>query len=190
MNNKSFEGRAIKNKDAGFSVVEIVVVMAVIAILSALMMPSLVDYRVRAIDVEKRDDISALSRQLEISYSYQRRWHPSYPSTRELDDDLVSLDKSMAGVNIENLKAPGSSTKDLLTAGTSNENSILNSPVFPKNKYIYQPLTIANHLCTYKPSWNDDPSKFSPNAVCVKYNLFYYSDLYKKVIKISSRRQQ
>ena len=136
MNNKSFEGRAIKNKDAGFSVVEIVVVMAVNAILSALMMPSLVDYRVRAIDVEKRDDISALSRQLEISYSYQRRGHPSYPSTRELDDDLVNLDKSMAGVNIENLKAPGSSTKDLLTAGTSNENSILNSPVFPDRKSV------------------------------------------------------
>ena len=164
-------------RSAGFTIVEIIIVVAIILILTSIAVVNLGSTQATGRDVEREEDIKAIALQYETYYN-DRHFNPgpdpapSYPHTTE--------SAALTGLDPEAYHAP--STTAGVSALTNATNAVeTTSGVTPQptiNQYVYQPLNEANAICT------------SSNGPCVKFNMFWRSEITNTVKKITSRNQQ
>lgn len=125
---------SLKNKDQGFTIVELLIVIVVIGILAALVLNSFSGVQARARDTERRTDINAIATQLEVYYNDQG----GYPTLANLQDDASGgwVESNLKGIDKEALKDP----KGVEITGAGGAST-----------YSYVPLTAAAAACTTAP---------------------------------------
>lgn len=76
---------SLKNRNQGFTIVELLIVIVVIGILAALVLNSFTGVQARARDTERRTDINAIATQLEVYYND----NGGYATAAQLLDDAA-----------------------------------------------------------------------------------------------------
>jgi len=88
----------MKNKrKKGFSLVELLVVISIIAILTAILMPNLMGARERARDAKRKQDLDAIKTALRLFYNDVQNY-PIAATSQALGDTLASYLPNAAGV--------------------------------------------------------------------------------------------
>lgn len=166
-------------KERGFTVVELVIVITVMAILLILAMVNVRSSQVQARDNERRVDVENIARALESYYDQQQsdgrqRTYPGLNAARtalEPTDYIGGFLRERTGQG--SLYAPGveENTSDTLAntsvrPATNNDQRPANvRPEVTISTYVYQPLTADNALCIH-----------SAGVTCTKFNIFYKTE--------------
>lgn len=164
----------------GFTLVELVIVIAIMSILLVLGVVNLRSSQATARDQERKTDIENIARGLEGFYSNSTST-PDYPSTyigsaATSDADVAS---ALQNIDMKSLQAPGvaAGTRSLKAATNTNETTTGIAPPPTITEYVYQPLQLDNTLCTLVAQ------------ECRRYNLFYRLEGDMTVYKVSSKNQ-
>ena len=164
----------------GFTIVELLIVVAVMGILLVLAVVNLRDSQGQARDTERSTDIASISKYLESFYTSGNDSSTSYgfyPSTELIGQETNYL----SGIDKKALIAPGETTiADSFFAATNNSQTLSGVTPQPDNtnySYIYQPLQSDGTLCT------------SSVQKCRKYNLYYLKENDGTVYKVTSTHQ-
>lgn len=131
----------IKNKQQGFTIVELLIVIVVIGILAALVITTFTGIQQKARDTERQTDIKALQGQIEAYYAQKG----NYP-TRTNVNDGTWRSTNMKGLDAEALKDPKGATQTLAAAVSSTQ-------------YRYDVLNASDASCE------------ADETTCVKYTL-------------------
>lgn len=151
----------------GFTLVEVLVTVMAIAILAGIVVSSDRGFLERSRDVQRKNDISNISRALERYYRTNATVSgPTYPATSAGASGVAAIVDNSDFTN-----APNQTTNSVVIAAT---NSTTQAPTV--DQYMYQPLTSAGALCT--------------SAPCVKYKMYYRQESDQTVVSIDSVRQQ
>jgi prepilin-type N-terminal cleavage/methylation domain-containing protein len=169
----------------GFTIIELIVVIAIIGILTSIAVLQVMNTNVVARDTEREEDARAIARRFEELYNDAEiggHTFASYPGTTNITSD-ASL---FAETGPEIVRAPGvsNSSASSLTIATNTIQTVAGVTPLPSktnDKYVYQPLKADNTLCQ---STSD-----TAGSECVKFNLFYYHEQSNSVKKIKSRNQ-
>lgn len=163
----------------GFTIVELLIVIAVMGILLVLAVVNLRGTQGNARDSERSSDISSIAANLESFYTSGNATSSTYgyyPSTSLIGQETTYL----PDIDTKILIAPGETTAGAsFFAATNNNQSVSGVTPLPDNtaySYIYQPLAADGTLCTGA-------------TKCLKFNLFYMKELDATVYKITSRHQ-
>ncbi len=151
-------------KQRGFTVVELLVVIIVMAILLTLAVVNVRSTQQNARDNDRRVDIENIASALESYYTLTIDGRANtYPTTAQMSTYLASTDTNPITDKLdpETLKGPNESTIRLVMAANSNRTTSGISPALSRTRYIYQPLTNTNTLCT------------SISQTCTSYILYY-----------------
>lgn len=105
-----------KTMQKGFTIVELLIVIVVIAILAALVLNTFAGVQQRARDTERTTDIKAIASQLEVYYAD----NGNYPSFTELSDSTWR-DTNMPGIDEGAFFAPQEETASLTDAQSTNK---------------------------------------------------------------------
>lgn len=192
-------------KRHGFTIVELVVVMAVMGILLSLGVIGFASSQANARDAKRSADIEAIAKGLEARYT---RGNPyatasyiaqgSYPSVYEIQHAegtyvasvmpqsatayITSLLVGTAQTNFAPPNYTGDPNQALVpicgsACGAAENQTTINSALALANDvYVYEPITSTNQVCI--------------NTECVRYNLYYKQESNGgAVIKESSKRQ-
>lgn len=104
-----------KNKEQGFTIVELLIVIVVIGILAALVVTTFTGIQQKARNTERQTDIKAIHGQVEAYYAVAGR----YPTLANLNDSTFRT-TNMKGLDEEALKDPkGASATLAATAGAN-----------------------------------------------------------------------
>lgn len=136
----------IKNKQQGFTIVELLIVIVVIGILAALVITTFTGIQQKARDTERETDIKALQGQIEAYYAQKG----NYPTRTNLND-ATWRSTNMKGLDKEALKDP----KNPATDGTQYNTAATVSPT----QYRYDVLNASDASCE------------ADETTCVKYTL-------------------
>lgn len=151
---------------AGFTVVEVLVTVTVIAILAAVVVSSDKGFLARSRDVQRANSMATLSKALERYYRTNATVNgPTYPATSSGAAGLAAIVDD-AGIS----NAPGQSSNSIVMASTN----AAQTPTI--DQYIYQPLTSAGAICNAVP--------------CVSYKLYYRQESDQVIVSVDSVRQQ
>lgn len=159
----------------GFTIVELIITITILAILMTLAVVNLRSTQVQARDAERKADISAMAKRLDTLYT---RGFPAAASNLRGSYPTVAMLAGTTPTDIESRTAifkdlPASVQSDPLKSGSSimaaaNTNTGTTSgsgavAPFPNKDrpYIYQPISDTGTLCT---------DHF--NQVCRKFNLY------------------
>lgn len=134
----------IKNKQQGFTIVELLIVIVVIGILAALVITTFTGIQQKARDTERQTDIKALQGQIEAYYAQKS----NYPTRTNLNDATWRA-ANMKGLDAEALKVP-------ITGATGALSAALATPAVT---YRYDVLNASDTSCE------------ADEATCVKYTL-------------------
>ncbi|MBC7746495.1 type II secretion system protein [Pedobacter sp.] len=156
----------------GFTILELVIVIAIFAILTSIVVARTVGVSGRARDVERIEDIASIGRQLEDVYSTKKLGTPTYPDTVQITGTVV-----FKGVDPETLKSPKASSSSITAASNANTSTSGITPSPTTSQYVYQPLTSLGALCT-------------SGLECVRYNLYYRTETDNTVWQEKSLHQQ
>lgn len=150
----------------GLTIVEMVVVIVILGILIATVVGASYNSLASGRDIERTNDIGAISRSLEQYYRTQSvATGATYPSSSTTavglaaivgDDDIVT--------------APDETTNSIIVASSSSPQT----PAF--SQYAYQPLKVDGSLCTTSP--------------CPRYKLYYQLEATAGAAVKNSLRQQ
>lgn len=164
---------ADKKHTAGFSIIELLIVMAVIAILSGLTIGIVNSYRFSGRDAERVSDAESIARSFEISYLRDATASgPSYPTTQKATT-TSGYSSLFKGQSLDATKAPGTNVATSIVAATSTT-----QPQAPtKDQYIYLPFTANGTLC-------------NGSALCVRFLLYYRLESDNTVHAVESIHQQ
>jgi type IV pilus assembly protein PilA len=132
----------IKNKQQGFTIVELLIVIVVIGILAALVITTFTGIQQKARDTERETDIKALQGQIEAYYAQKG----NYP-TRTNVNDATWRGTNMKGLDAEALKDPKNAGAGTLAATVS------------ATQYRYDVLNASDASCE------------ADETTCVKYTL-------------------
>lgn len=133
----------VKNKQSGFTIVELLIVIVVIGILAALVITTFTGIQQKARDTERQTDIKALQGQIEAYYAQKG----NYP-TRTNINDSTWRSTNMKGLDAEALKDPKNPAATGSLAATVSTTG-----------YRYDVLTDPNASCE------------ADETGCVKYTL-------------------
>lgn len=138
---------SLNNKQRGFTIVELLIVIVVIGILAALVVTTFTGIQQKARNTERQTDIKAIHGQIEAYYAQ----NGSYPAlgTQGSNDginDSTWRAAQMKGLDAEALQDPKGTSTTLLVTATD-------------TAYGYNPLSATDGACTT--AAND----------CVKYTL-------------------
>lgn len=164
-------------KTAGFTMLELIIAMTIIAILAGISVYLPTQLLPAARNTERTNDAASIARRLEQAYTAKETGEPAYPSTTKLLSDISGATGTVLRLKSDAFKAPGSSTSNVVAASSNSTSTPkgAGSPVL--NEYVYQPLTSTGSLCT-------------GTAVCVRFYLYYRLESSLSIIKIKSIRQQ
>lgn len=105
----------LKQKDQGFTIVELLIVIVVIGILAALVVTTFTGIQQRARDTERETDIKAIHGQVEAYYAQQGK----YPALADINDSTWR-GTNMKGLDPEALKDPKGTAQTLASAAAAN----------------------------------------------------------------------
>ncbi len=106
---------AHKNKEQGFTIVELLIVIVVIGILAALVVTTFTGIQQKARNTERQTDIKAIHGQVEAYYAQNGR----YPTLANLNDSTFRT-ANMKGLDEEALKDPKGTGPTLAAAAAAN----------------------------------------------------------------------
>lgn len=174
----------LSSPSAGFTVLELIVVIAIIGILAGISITIPSSMRVTARDQERHDDVTSLIRRLEQSYIAQEVGGPAYPSTLEYLNDISSGARTATRLDKDALKAPNATASSSVIAATSNSTTAPVGGGFSVSEYVYQPLTSSGGLCVNNTS--------TANAVttCTHFNFYYKTERDGTIHRLKSLHQQ
>lgn len=162
-------------RNAGFTIVELVITLTIMVILITLAVASLSDGMARSRDGERETDVKNIIVFQENYYIRNGGWYlPVSATGAGADSWYENIDKN-------NLRAPGIvAPNNSLVAATNavqTTSGVLPQPT--KDTYVYQPLTSTGARCT-----NPGP----PNE-CRRFNIFYLREYDNTVVMVSSKNQ-
>jgi Tfp pilus assembly protein PilE len=162
----AYQNRILEWGNSGFTVVELMIMMGIIAILAVMTLDMSSYYLIRSRDSERSADMTIISHKLERYYRINADVHGlSYPpSTTTASEMATIIDDEEA------TKAPRSDSSGLVVATTSGAQE----PTV--DQYIYQARNLDGSICDTLP--------------CVRYTLYYRSEITGEVKTIESLRQQ
>jgi prepilin-type N-terminal cleavage/methylation domain-containing protein len=135
-----------KAQQKGFTIVELLIVIAVIGILAALVLNTFVGVQARARDTDRQNDINTIATQLEVYYNDEGK----YPTLADLQDATPSsgwIETNLPGLDLNATIAPNDTP-------ATNGNSIVNDTTPDADAYGYVPApancdnTATNGNCT------------------------------------------
>lgn len=167
---------------AGFTVVELIITMAIVAILLTLGVVNLRSSEVSGRDADRKGDVSNTALFLETIYTNGTESQPSargsYPPTSAVANSS-NVDDWFAGFELKNLRAPGVDTSSLsITPATNAVQTI--SGVTPQpttSTYVYQPIDGTGALCTTAGS-------------CRKFTIYYLPEANGSIVQMVKSRNQ
>jgi prepilin-type N-terminal cleavage/methylation domain-containing protein len=191
-------------RQRGFTIVELVVVLTIMAILLVLVTVGLNASQVNARDAKRKADIEAISRGLEVRYKQGNQKITSapgvnysaggYPGVLEylhlLGWDLTNnnfvpaqvvggyLTEALPGTSPSNFMSPGKNYGiDIYCffCGVGPEDSARINSIVTTDKYIYEPLTATGGQCN--------------GEQCERYNLYYRTEADNVVHTVRSDHQ-
>lgn len=163
----------LSHRDKGFTVVELLVVITVIIILTAVTLSADDDMIKRSRDSQRANDVSVIANDLEMYY----RTNPvmsgaTYPTVSQINDPATRSSIITSGSDV--LYPP-----DQTIVGFRSATSV-SSQTPSVHEYIYQPFDTAGALCTASP--------------CVRYKLYYRKEMApsitESIVVVNSMRQQ
>lgn len=160
----------------GFTIVELIIVIAVMGILLTLAVVNLRSSQVNARDDERKTDIANIAVQLESFYTSGTDGSTSlgrYPSTYLIGHEQTLL----RDVDQKSLDTPGTSTSSLVVATNNTQTTAGIAPQPTISQYVYQSLQSNGSLCT------------SEAQECKEFNLFYRLEADNLVYMINSKNQ-
>lgn len=105
----------LKNKQQGFTIVELLIVIVVIGILAALVVTTFTGIQQKARNTERQTDVKAIHGQVEAYYAQNGK----YPTLDNLNDGAFRT-ANMKGLDAEALKDPKGSAQTLVAAPAAN----------------------------------------------------------------------
>lgn len=149
----------------GFTIVELIIVMAIMGILLVLGVVNLRGSQASARDDERRTDVESIGIQLDIFYKNGTTGSTitgRYPSTGLVGNAITV---NLRDADTKAFMAPGAADlNSSFVAATNNTQSVTGVAPSPEiNRYVYQPLQQDGTLCTSSPA----------NQMCQKYNIYY-----------------
>lgn len=121
---------SLKNKNKGFTIVELLIVIVVIGILATLVIVTFTGIQQKAHDSQRQTDINAVDSHLEAYYAESG----NYPTLAQVTDSTW-VSTHMKGLDPDALLAPGSTTA-------------IDSSTATKSKYSYAPTEGGTTACT------------------------------------------
>lgn len=168
-------------KRRGFTIVELIITIAIMGILMTLAVVNLNASQIKARDDERASDVQAIALALENFYVSGTDTFTSvsrYPTTA-ITTDYDTTKSFLRDIDDKSLMAPGvTNTTDTFTPATNNiqtEAGVLPQPTTAQ--YVYQPIMTTGALCT------------TGNTDCRKFNLYYRSEADNAVHRITSKNQ-
>jgi len=149
----------------GFTIVELLIVIALMGILLTLSVVNLRGTQISSRDTERKTDIDTISSQLEIFYKVgadNSSVLGRYPSTAELNSS-TNIQANLRDTDLKSFTPPGATSADTgfvaATNSTQTTAGVLPQPT--TSTYVYQPLQQDESLCTLS------------SQACTKFNLYY-----------------
>ena len=159
--------------EAGLTIIELLIVIAIIGILASLSFSIVSAYRYAGEDAERTSDVESIARAFEISYLRDASAAgASYPNTVRATD-VAHYDSLFQGQSLDSTKAPETANTTSIVAATTNTQP--QSPAL--DQYLYLPLTATGALC-------------SGTEPCVKFILYYRLEDNGSLKTVESIRQQ
>lgn len=182
----------------GFTLIELSIVVAILAILLTLVVVNLNDSMAEARDSERAGDIETIARGLERRYadgnpraSGAGIMKNAYPGTDEIlhaqgqpvaafsppqiqDGYLTEL---LPGISKDALTPPDGGSFAVICSAScqpAETESVVNS-IVTTDKYIYEPITTNGSVCA--------------GGDCIRYNLYYRTEVDNAVHKLRSQHQ-
>jgi prepilin-type N-terminal cleavage/methylation domain-containing protein len=186
------------NRRTGFTLIELLITITIMAILMSLAVFSLRSVQANARDEERKTDIDAIAKGLEIRYVQGNPKATSvdikqgeYPSVNEmLHAEGVSqpgyspsqitggyMTEFLPGTTKDTIVPPGNGTFDPVCTASCQpaETASVVNAVTTISTYIYEPVTSTGAVCL--------------TTGCVKFNLYYRTEKDNVVNKVMSKRQ-
>jgi prepilin-type N-terminal cleavage/methylation domain-containing protein len=155
---------------SGFTIVELLIVIVVIAILAAISIVAYNGIQSRARDAERKSDISAIQKHIEIFY-INNGFYPGVGQLQSLADQGHAdwVKNNLQGLSNESIRAPGAPSSDL--------DSIVGEVTATKDRYGYRPTHGNGAVCGTGSTGNP----------CVSYVLSYKKESSDQaVVQLSS----
>lgn len=165
------------NRRAGFTIVELIIVIVIMAILLMLAVVNLDNSQVSARDDERTTDIANLARGLESFYtsgSDSSTVTGQYPTTALISDPTVLRDVDPRSYRTPDTDDSGSS---LVAATNTTETAAGVTPQPTISQYVYQPIATDGTLCT------------TTTQECRRFNLYYRLEADNTVYRVTSQHQ-
>ncbi len=112
---------SLKNKQQGFTIVELLIVIVVIGILAALVVTTFSGIQQKARNTERETDIKAIHGQLEAYYAQNGRY-PTLANVNDSGSSTAFVETNMKGLDRESLKDPKSTATDQYDLGAAGAN--------------------------------------------------------------------
>lgn len=170
------------NYRVGFTVVELIITMAIVAILLTLGVASLRNTEITGRDEKRKGDISNTALFLENIYSNGTHDNPEYKGAYPPVAAVSTPGATEAwfrGFDVKSLRAPGvdSPTFSIIPATNNAQSAAGVSPQPTISTYVYQPIDGDGTLCA---TLNE----------CRKFNLYYLPEASgSSIIQVTSRNQ-
>jgi len=167
-------------KQRGFTIVELIITITIMAILLALGVVNLTGTQVSARDSERKTDIENISLHLETYYTSgtdNSTVIGRYPSVDALTGLIGHETTLLRDIDKNSLIAPSKTTISLVAATNSVQTTAGVTPQPTIDQYVYQPLQSNGTLCTLA------------SQECRKYNLYYKLEVDSTVHLLTSKNQ-
>lgn len=149
----------------GFTIVELIVIIAIMGILLILSVVNLGSSQANGRDSERKADVESIATQLETFYKSGEDISVTtgrYPSTT-INNSAATMKRMLRDIDTKSITAPGV-TDPMVTfkaAANNNQTAAGVSPQPATNQYVYQPIQADGTLCTLE------------SQECRKFNIYY-----------------
>ena len=159
--------RIVRSVRAGFTVLELIIVIAIIGILSGILFVSYSGVQENGRDAERQSDMLAVKSQLEIYFNN----NGTYPTAPTMTDSDASTIAGGSGI-LKSLSATAL-VNPLATSGTTNSFAAISTGNPPTNVYWYQ-------------SYDSNGSTVCSATPCAKFKIMYSKESDGTTVTLSS----